>query len=481
MLDISLIREKPDWVKEQFIKLQDPDAAERIDAILGLDQRRRALLTESEALQANRNRLNKSVGFLRGNKKLDDTARRQLALQAVAALESSAYEQAVEIMEGKVDAQPTGSDAQPSAASEDNADALDRLTDALRGLGDRVNKLNDQIREVEQQLDEHMLWLPNLPHDSVLIGASDDENIAHPMQGTLREFAFQPKPHWEIGPALDIIDFESGIRIAGSRGYVLKGWGARLQRALISFFLDKAREKGFMEVYVPYFAKEEMLYGSAQFPKFRDVVYFDPDADIYMLPTAEVAITNLYRDQIIDEDELPIYRVGHTPCFRREKTSAGRDVRGIKRVHQFEKVEMYKFTTPETSYEELETLTEAASDICRALELPFRRLEIVTGDLGFSASKKYDIEVWSPGCEEWLEVSSCSNTEAFQARRANIRYRPEGAKKPQFVHTLNGSGLGAPRVIIAILENYQRADGSVEIPQALHGYLGGAEVIEPPK
>jgi seryl-tRNA synthetase len=472
MLDITLIREKPEWVKEQFVRLQDPDAAARIDAILGLDTRRRTLLTESEAIQANRNKLNKSVGFLRGNKKLDDAARRQLALQAVTALESGAYDQAAEIMEGKIEAQPSAGN---------DGDALDRLTDTLRGLGDRVNALNDQVREVQQQLDDNMLWLPNIPHDSVPFGESDEANIAHPMQGTLREFDFQPKPHWELGPALDIIDFESGIRIAGSRGYVLKGWGARLQRALISFFLDKAREKGFTEVYVPYFVKEEMLYGSAQFPKFRDVVYSDPDADVYMLPTAEVAITNLYRDEIIDESQLPIYMVGHTPCFRKEKTSAGRDVRGIKRVHQFEKVEMYKFTSPETSYQELESLTEAASDICRDLELPFRRLEIVTGDLGFSASKKYDIEIWSPGCEEWLEVSSCSNTESFQARRANIRYRAEGSKKPQFVHTLNGSGLAAPRVIIAILENYQQADGSVEIPKVLRPYLGGAEVIEPAK
>lgn len=470
MLDISLIREKPDWVKEQLVKLQDPDAAARVDAILELDQRRRTLLTESEAIQANRNKLNKSVGFLRGNKKLDDATRQQMAQQAVTALESGAYEQAAALLEGKADIQPAG---------EADASALDRLTDALRGLGDRVNALNDQIREAEHLLEEHMLWLPNMPHESVPVGASDEENVAHPMQGILREFDFQPKPHWEIGPALDIIDFESGIKIAGSRGYVLKGWGARLQRALISFFLDMAREKGFTEVYVPYFVKEEMLYGSAQFPKFRDVVYFDGDAEVYMLPTAEVAITNLYRDEIVDEAELPIYMVGHTPCFRREKTSAGRDVRGIKRVHQFEKVEMYKFTTPEKSYEELESLTEAASDICRALELPFRRLEIVTGDLGFSATKKYDIEVWSPGCEEWLEVSSCSNTESFQARRANIRYRPEGGKKPQFVHTLNGSGLAVPRVMIAIMENFQRADGSVEIPKALRPYLGGVEVIGP--
>ena len=254
--------------------------------------------------------------------------------------------------------------------------------------------------------------------------------------------------------------------------------GARLQRALISFFLDMAREKGFTELYVPYLVREEMLYGSAQFPKFRDVVYFDPDAELYLLPTAEVAITNLHRDEILDEAQLPLYYVAHTPCFRREKTSAGRDVRGIKRVHQFEKVEMYKFTTPETSYAELESLAEAASDICRALKLPFRRLEIVTGDLGFAASKKYDIEVYSPGCDEWLEVSSCSNTEDFQARRANVKYRAEGQKKTQYVHTLNGSGLATPRVMIAILENYQQADGSVIIPEVLRPYMGGAEIIQ---
>jgi seryl-tRNA synthetase len=250
-----------------------------------------------------------------------------------------------------------------------------------------------------------------------------------------------------------------------------------LQRALISLYLDMAREKGFRQVNVPYFVREEMMYGAGQFPKFKDVVYFDPDAEVYMLPTAEVAITNLHRDEILDEAQLPLYYVAHTPCFRREKMSAGRDVRGIKRVHQFEKVEMYKFTSPETSYAELESLVEAASDICRALKLPFRRLEIVTGDLGFSASKKYDIEVFSPGCNEWLEVSSCSNTESFQARRANVKYRPTDSKKSQFVHTLNGSGLADTRVIIAVLENYQQADGSVIIPEALRPYMGGADRI----
>jgi seryl-tRNA synthetase len=238
-----------------------------------------------------------------------------------------------------------------------------------------------------------------------------------------------------------------------------------------------AMQKGYTEMYLPFMVKEPMMYGAGQFPKFRDVVYMDQDADVYMLPTAEVAITNLFRDEILDEADLDIKMVGHTPCFRREKTSAGRDVRGIKRVHQFQKVEMYQFTKPENSYAALEEIVEDASDILRALKLPFRRLEICTGDLGFSATKKYDVEVWSPGCAEWLEVSSCSNTETFQARRANIRYRPADGGKTQFVHTLNGSGLAAPRVIIAIMENYQRADGSIEIPEVLRPYMGGAEEI----
>ncbi|MBC8098221.1 MAG: serine--tRNA ligase, partial [Armatimonadetes bacterium] len=415
------------------------------------------------------NTLNKSMGRLRGDKKLDDAARAQRALQAVHAIHAGDYALAATLLEGQGDA--------PALPDADPATALDQLTDALRAMGDQVDALNAQIREVEAQLEAHMLWLPNLPHDSVPVGASDAENIPHAAQGTQRTYTFTPKPHWELGPALDIIDFERGVKIAGSRGYVLKGWGARLQRALISLFLDMAREKGFQEVYVPYFVKEPMLYGAGQFPKFRDVVYHDPDADIYLLPTAEVAVTNLYRDEILDEALLPLNLVAHTPCFRREKTSAGRDVRGIKRVHQFEKVEMYQLTTPETSYAALETLTDAAGDICQALGLPYRRLEIVTGDLGFSASKKYDIEVWSPGCAEWLEVSSCSNTESFQARRANLKYRPANGKKAQFVHTLNGSGLATPRVLIAILETYQRADGSVEIPAVLRPYLGGAEVV----
>jgi seryl-tRNA synthetase len=468
MLDINLIREQAEWVKEQLTKLNDPDAVARIDSSLALDKQRRALLTESERIQAERNKLNKAVGPLRGNKKLDDRVRGVLAKQAAAAIGQGDYAAALGFM---------GATEAADAGDADAAKAMDDLMNALKDMGERVEAINKQVSEVEAKLNDIMLWVPNIPHESVPVAPDDSHNRPWPQQGEQRAFDFEPKPHWELGPALDIIDFERGVKLAGSRAYILKGWGARLQRALIGLFLDMARERGFTELYLPYFVQEQMLFGAAQFPKFRDVVYFDPDADVYMLPTAEVAITNLYRDEILDEAQLPLYFVGHTPCFRRERMSAGRDTRGIKRVHQFEKVELYKFTSPETSYAELESLAEAASDVCRALKIPFRRLEIVTGDLGFAASKKYDIEMWAPGCGEWLEVSSCSNTEAFQARRANIKYRPGAGKKTQFVHTLNGSGLATPRVLIAILENYQQADGSVVIPDVLRPYLGGAEVI----
>lgn len=469
MLDIALIREKPDWVKEQLKKLNDDAALARIDTILVLDQERRTLLTDVEQIQAYRNKLNKGVGRLRGDKKLDESVKIARAYHVIEALKAKNFANAQALMLGDAET--------PNIPNGDLPQLFEELSTQMRNISDYVNEITERVRVLETDLTENMLWLPNLPHETVTVADSEEANIAWQPEGEFYEFDFDPKPHWDLGTDLDIIDFERGVKIAGTRAYMLKGWGARLQRALINLFLDMAREKGFEEVYVPFFVREEMMYGSAQFPKFRDVVYNDPDADIYLLPTAEVAITNMFRDEILSEAELPLNYVGSTPCFRREKTSAGRDTRGIKRVHQFQKVEMYKFTTPETSYDELESLTEAASDICRALKIPFRRLEIVTGDLGFSATKKYDIEMWAPGCEEWLEVSSCSNTEAFQARRANIRYRPEGKKKTQFVHTLNGSGLGLTRVIIAIMENYQQTDGSVIIPEVLRPYLGGAEVI----
>lgn len=469
MLDIALIREKPDWVKDQIRKLNDEVALARIDKIVELDEKRREIRTRTEVAQASRNKLNKAMGMLRGNKQMADDEKATRALQAMGAIEAENYDHAADLMDGTLKVDPY--------AEYDIKQSFDDLIASLKEMGTRIDAGFEEVKGVEAELEENMLWIPNMPHTSVPVFDSEENNIGHTPEGEFREFDFDPKPHWDLGPELDIIDFERGVKLSGSRAYVLKGWGARLQRALISFFLDTARENGFTEVYVPYMVYGDMLYGSAQFPKFVDTVYSIDGEEKYMIPTAEVAITNLHRDEILNEADLPLNYVGHTPCFRSEKASAGRDVRGIKRVHQFEKVEMFKFTTPETSYAELEAMTRCAEDICRKLEIPFRRLEIVTGDLGFSATKKYDIEMWSPGTQEWLEVSSCSNTEDFQARRAMVRYYPEGSKKSQFVHTLNGSGLATPRVMIAIMENYQQADGSVEIPKVLRPYLGGAEVI----
>lgn len=469
MLDIALIREKPDWVKQQIKKLNDDNALPRIDKIVTLDVQRRNIRTETETAQASRNKLNKAMGKLRGNKNMDDAEKATRAIQATAAIEADNYDHASDIMSGAVKVDPY--------EKYNSKEAFDNLIAELKGMGTKIDARFEEIKGIEAELEEHMLWIPNLPHETVPVFDDEEHNVAHEPQGTFREFDFEPKPHWDLGPELDIIDFERGVKLAGSRYYILKGWGARLQRALISFFLDTARENGYTEVYVPYMIYGDMLYGSAQFPKFTETVFSIDEEDKYLIPTAEVAITNMHRDEIIEEAELPLNYVGHTPCFRSEKASAGRDVRGIKRVHQFEKVEMYKFTTPENSYDELETMTQQAENICRKLEIPFRRLEIVTGDLGFSATKKYDIEMWSPGTQEWLEVSSCSNTEDFQARRAMVRYYPQGTKKTQYVHTLNGSGLATPRVMIAIMENYQQADGSITIPEVLRPYMGGLEAI----
>lgn len=471
MLDINLIRTDPDAVKRQLEKLFDPQALERLDAVTELDRERRGLLTEAEALQQLRNRLNKNLGRLRGDRALNDDDRLKRAAQAISALRERAFEDAAAIIAGE----PVEHEFVPTVGD----DIFSVLQAELGRIGEQADTLYDQVKQVEAELTEHMLWIPNLPHESVPVAESDEANVAHEPQGVMRQYSFTPKPHWELGVDLSMIDFERGVKLAGTRGYVLRGAGARLQTALTNLFLDHARRRGYEEMYLPFFVREDALIGAGQFPKFRDTVYMDPDAEVFMVPTAEVALTNFFADEILTEDMLPIKLVGHTPCFRRERVSAGRDVRGIKRVHQFQKVELYKFTTPETSYDELESLTEDAADLLRALELPFRRLEIVTGDLGFSATKKYDLEVWSPGCEEWLEVSSISNTEAFQARRANIKYRPNDRKKTEYVHTLNGSGLALPRVIIALMETYQRADGSIEIPAVLRPYLDGLEVIEP--
>ena len=470
MLDIALIRARADWVKAEIAKLGDDSALARIDRILQLDSARRATRSRSETAQAARNRLNRAMGKLRGNRNMSANEKAARANGASLALQDEDYDAALSLMDG-------GAPAPESPAGEE---AFQQLIAALRALGDGIDAGYAEAKQIEAELREEMLWLPNLPHASVPIFPSEEDNIPSQPVGAFREFDFEPKPHWELGPALGIIDFERGVKLAGSRYYVLQGWGARLQRALISFFLDRARANGYRELYLPYIVPGDMLYGSAQFPKFQDTVYSVDDGDRYLLPTSEVAIANLHRDEILEEAQLPLNYAAHTPCFRSEKASAGRDVRGIKRVHQFEKVEMFKFARPETSYAELETMTAQAEGICAALDVPYRRLEIVTGDLGFSATKKYDIEMWAPGCGEWLEVSSCSNTEAFQARRAMLRYYPRGTRKSRYLHTLNGSGLATPRVIIAILENNQQADGSVAIPAVLQPYLGGADRIEAP-
>ena len=325
-----------------------------------------------------------------------------------------------------------------------------------------------------------MLQIPNMPLRDVPPGADETGNVLVKTVGEPAVFDFETRPHWEIGENLGILDFERGVKISGSRFYVLKGRGARLQRALISWMVDfHQSQNGYTEVYPPFVVKREALVGSAQLPKFADNVYHDEHDDIWLVPTAEVPLTNLHRDEILDASDLPLQYVAYTPCFRREKMSAGKDTRGIKRGHQFDKVEMYKFVAPEDSEEALQSMLGDAEGIAEALGLSYRVLELCTGDLGFHAAKSYDVEVWAPGCEEWLEVSSCSNCLDFQARRANIRYRPSEGARPRFVHTLNGSGLGLPRVLISVLETYQQADGSVRIPDVLQAYTG-FDIIEAP-
>jgi seryl-tRNA synthetase len=469
VIDINLIREKPDWVKEELKKRFDDSAVARVDTILDLDKQRRALLLESETLQAERNKLNRAMGRFRGNKALSKETMNGVAARIVTAIQNKQYADALELMTNPP-ADVTGDDMEG---------ALERLTETLRGMGERVEVLNKELEVVDVNLKENHLWIPNLLQATVKVGAGDADNTIALTEGEPRKFDFTPKPHWELGPALDVIDFERGVKLSGTRFYILKGMGARLQRALINLCLDYHAKNGYTELYVPFIVKEENFYGAGQFPKFRNDIFADRDAELYLLPTAEVAITNLHRDEILDADQLPLNYVANTPCWRREATSAGRDVRGIKRVHQFQKVEMYKLTTPETSNEEHAKMYEQSAGIIRMLNIPFHKLELCSGDVGFGMARTFDIEMWAPGCNEWLEVSSVSNAEAFQARRAAIRYRSAAGAKPEFVHTLNGSGLAMPRVIISILENYQRADGTVEIPEVLRPYLGGQTVIEP--
>ncbi|MQY66951.1 MAG: serine--tRNA ligase, partial [Dehalococcoidia bacterium] len=354
------------------------------------------------------------------------------------------------------------------AAREKNADKK-----SGRDLRAAIKGLEEEVRGLDKRIEDLLLQLPNIPHPTTPIGKDEGDNPVIRSWGKPKKFDFKPAPHWKLGEDLDIIDFERGVKLSGSRFYVLKGLGARLQRALIAFMLDlHTKEHGYREIYPPFMVKRECMVGSAQLPKFADNIYHDDEDDFWFIGTAEIPLTNLHREEIIAPATLPIYYVAYTACFRREKMSAGKDTRGIKRGHQFDKVELYKFTEPDSSDDELDKLLADAEDVCQKLGLPYRIKQLCTADIGFASQKSFDIEMWAPGCEEWLEVSSCSNCGDFQARRADIRYRPTPEEKPRFVHTLNGSGLALPRVLIAIMENYQQPDGSIVVPEVLQPFVG---------
>ncbi len=423
MLDITLIRERPEVVRKSLEDRQMD--ASPVDAILQLDEKRRALLSEAEALKAERNAVSKEIGQMK------DAAARQSKIEA------------------------------------------------MRAVGEKITAMDAELAEVDAELQLLMSGLPNIPDERTPYGKGEDENVVIKIVGEPRKFDFQPLPHWDLGPALGIIDFERGTKITGSRFYVLSGAGARLQRALIAFMLDLHIRQGYTEKYLPFMVRTETVYGAGQLPKFADNLYKDHEEDLYFVPTAEVPLTGYHMDEILEEADLPHLYTGYTPCFRREKMSAGRDVRGIKRGHQFDKVEMYIYCKPEESSVWVEKMREHAEQTCAELGIPYRVKQLCTGDLGFGSTITYDIEAWAPGCDEWLEVSSVSNVTDFQARRANIRYRPAGGGKVRFLHTLNGSGLGLPRTLIAVMENYQQADGSIVVPEVLRPWMGGIEVIRP--
>ena len=419
LIGIELIRSDPEAVRSAIAKRGDEAP---IDRVLEVDARRRAIITEADQLRARRNEVSKQLGRTK--------------------------------------------------------ERPPELIDEMRQVGARVRELEEETRTTGDELRTLLLGIPNIPAAGVPLGEDEEGNVVVRTVGELPSFSFEPLPHWELGERLDIIDFRRGARMSGSRFFILKGAGARLQRALISWMLDlHTKDHGYVELYMPDIVNRETAIGSGHLPKFDDTMYRDDEDDLWLLPTAEVAITSMHRDEILDPGQLPLNYVAHTPCFRRERAAAGKDTRGIKRVHQFEKVEMYKFVEPEQSDRELGSLVADAEEVCSRLEIPYRVKQLCTGDLGFAAAESYDVEMWAPGSEEWLEVSSCSTCGDFQARRANIRYRPGPGERPRFAHTLNGSGLGVPRVVIAILESYQQADGSVVVPEVLRSYVG-AERIE---
>ena len=348
----------------------------------------------------------------------------------------------------------------------------------MKALKEEIRELEALAEEADRMLEAVEKLVPNVPHASVPRGPDETANRVERSWGELPRFDFAPQPHWDLAPALGLVDFERGVKVSGSRFYFLKGLGARLQRAVIAWMLDLHIEQhGYTEIYPPYLVRSEALIGTGQLPKFAENQYHDEPSDLWMIPTAEVPVTNMHRDEILDPGTLPLDYVAYSACFRREQFSGGRDTRGIKRGHQFDKVEMVKFAEPEASDAALTALVQQAADVLEALDLPYRVVQMCTGDLSFTAARKFDVEVWAPGCGEWLEVSSCSSFRDFQARRANIRFRPAGGGKPELVHTLNGSGLALPRVMIAVLESFQRADGTVVIPEALRPFLGGEVTI----
>ena len=418
MLSIELIRRDPEFVRQA---LASRGEEQTLGELLELDAQRRQASSRGDELRARRNQVSREIGQLRSS----------------------------------------GQDAPPAVVQE------------MREVGQQIDALEQESHSLEERIHAILMELPNLPRPNVPPGLSEEANVVVRQWGEPHTPEFTPKPHWDLAEELGIIDFQRGVKLSGSRFYTMSGYGAKLERAAIAWMLDlHTREHGYTELMLPILVRREIMEGSGNLPKFADNLYRDDEDDLWMIPTAEVPITNLYRDEILPPHFIPRYFVSQTPCFRREKAAAGRDTRGIKRVHQFNKVEMYKFVDPETSDDELNRLVADAEEVCRKLGLPYRVLQLCAGDISFASAMTYDIEIWAAGCAEWLEASSCSNCTDFQARRANIRYRPAAGARPEFVHTLNGSGLALPRVIIAILENYQQADGSVVVPEVLRPYTG---------
>lgn len=417
LLDLKFIRSNQDKVKKA---MADRHYDFDLDQLLVWDEQRRSLIAESEQLKNRRNTLSQEVGRLK-------------------------------------------------AAKQDASE----LQEEVRGIGKRIKELDQELAELEQKLNNALLMIPNIPHETVPVGEDEEDNLVLRVEGEPPKFSFEPRPHWEIGEKLDILDFARGVKVAGARFTVLKGWGAKLERALVNFMLDlHTREHGYTEIFPPFLVNRATMTGTGQLPKFEEDLFLCQREDLFLVPTAEVPVTNLYSSEILAAEQLPIYHTAYTACFRAEAGAAGRDTRGLIRQHQFNKVELVKFTTPEDSYMELEKLTNDAEEVLQRLGLAYRVVSLCTGDLGFSAAKTYDLEVWLPAAGCYREISSCSNFEDFQARRANIRYRPEHGARPRFVHTLNGSGLAVGRTLAAILENYQQEDGSVVVPEVLRPYIG---------